>query len=369
MKFINRKRTWLQALLMLGLVISSLNLPPSYGDAEHVIHSGITIKESHYLLGPGDELQFQVLHEPEYTVDRVIVQPDGKISLPGVGVLNVVNLTVEETIDIIQKRLSRTIINPEATLSLLRPKAATVYLSGAVMRPGMFQISTSNTQQSGITTTGVEPVIRIDFRLSNVLAVAGGVLMNSDLSQVEVRHANDKQTTTVDLWKVLKGQDTSQDIMLNSGDTVYVPVKATTTLDDEDFQVLLRSPIGPKSIPIRVLGQANLPGLYQVDGASPYLSTALAKAGGFAPQASHQNIAIRRFSDESKFNDFYVTPDKFDIMLRPNDIVVIGENKVYKSGRFMQQVAAILSPFQTVAMTGAYSSQVFGIGGWRRVLK
>ncbi len=337
---------------------------PQADSLNSIIQTGIRLQGGEYLLGPGDELHFRVLMEPEYTVDKVLVQPDGKLSLPGVGLLDVGSRSVSEVIDIIQSRLSKTIKNPQVSLSLLHPRAATVYLSGAVMRPGMFQINSSNTQQSGLNTTGNEPVARVDLRLSNILAVAGGVTMNADLTQIEIHRANGGAVSSVDLWKVLKGSDVTQDLLLSSGDTIIVPAMDAITLDDQDFETLLRSSIGPKSFPVRVIGETNAPGVYNIDGTSPYLNTAIAKAGGYAPQASRRAVAVRRFSSPNKFSDLYIAPEQFDFFLRPNDIIVVGENKVYKAGRFMRQASEILSPFQSLSVTGSSASQTFGFGGW-----
>jgi len=331
-----------------------------------VLRAGVELHVGDYLLGPGDELRFQVLGEPDYTQDKVLVPADGKISLLGVGIVDVNNRSIPEATEMIRERLSHQLRHPQLALSLTRPRAASVYLAGAVMKPGMLQMSVSNTENSGISTTASSPISRMDFRLTNILAVGGGVSMAADLSRIEVRRAVNGQVEIVNLWKVLHGEDTSQDVLINSGDTVVVPALQDGLMADADFQTLLNSQIGPSTFPVRILGEAEHPGVYEIEGRSPYLNTALAKAGGYAPQANRKVVAIRRFTAENRFNDLFVPANKLDMSLRPNDIVFISENKLYKSGRYFRQVADVLSPFVSVGSIAASGAQSIGYGGWYR---
>jgi protein involved in polysaccharide export with SLBB domain len=190
-------------------------------DTSQPLSGKVSIRSDEYLLGPGDELHFQVLGEPEYTHERVLIQPDGRLSLLGVGIIDAKNLSLTEATQLIEKRLAEFIRQPKVALTLLRPRAGTVYIAGAVMKPGMFQIHASNTMNSGLNTSGNEPVTRVDFRVSNLLAVAGGVQMNADLTRVEVRHAKTNAVETVNMWQVINGDDTEQDMLVQSGDRAY----------------------------------------------------------------------------------------------------------------------------------------------------
>jgi polysaccharide biosynthesis/export protein len=331
------------------------------------LSAGVSLTRYEYKLGSGDELDLNVLYEPELSQTRLLVQPDGHISIQGVGVINVNQMTVEEATAIVTDRLRALLKNPLVTLTLTRPRPGTVYLAGAVQKPGMFQITSTAQQNSGVNIQGQDPVIRTDLRISNILAIAGGVNMNADLTKVEVRHVRTGKVERVNLWDVLKGENTLQDVLVSSGDTLFVPSTSEITLDDKDFQTLLSSSIGPKAFPVRVLGEAKQPGVYYVDGQSPFLTSAIAKAGGYALSADMSKLIVRRFTAENQFTDLTVTPAQVDLTLRPNDVVLVLENGSYKSGRYSQQVANVLSPFQTVSSVASAVAQVFGLGGWRRL--
>lgn len=326
-----------------------------------------------YLLGPGDVLKLQVLGEPEYSDNEVLVHPDGHVVLTGIGEIDVSERSISEVTYEVTERLKRYFVAPRVTLALTSTRPSTLYVHGAVKHPGMFQMATSS-NNANLHVENNNPIVRTDMRLTNVLANAGGVLLNADLSNVQITRTASryniedtpkKEVITVNLWQLLKEGDQEQDVLLQPGDVVYIPETKAMALNDGDFDVLLRSPLGPKDFPVRVIGEVKTPGVYNLEGTSPLLNTAIARAGGYDNQANRKVVAIRRFSnDQQSFTTFFIDPKKGDIHLRPNDVVYISENKLYKSGRFFQQVANVLAPFQAVATTGASVSQIFGLGGW-----
>ncbi len=331
------------------------------------VEGRVEFSANHYLLGPGDILQVQVLDEPDYSQKDILVQPDGNANFLGVGNVMVKDRNVQDVTNELTTQLSRLLIKPQVHLSLMATRPATVYISGAVMHPGMFQIATA-TNTNSIHISSSDLMLRTDLRLTNVLATAGGVQMDADLANIEITRQsvnNGTEKVTVDLWKLLKNADKTEDVLLQAGDTVNVPqLKNQMALLDEDYLTLLRSPIGPKEIPIRVIGRVKEPGIYKLDGTSPFLNSALASAGGYEIDASQGQIAVRRFATETNFSTMFIDPKKGDFYLRPNDLVYVPENKVYKSGRFMEQVAHHLQPFQSIGAIGSYTAQIFGMGGW-----
>lgn len=326
----------------------------------------VEFSANHYTLGPGDILQVQVLDEPDYSQKDILVQPDGNANFLGVGNVMVKDRTMQDVGNELTQQLTRLLVNPKVHLSLTSSRPATVYISGAVMHPGMFQIATA-TNTNNIHINSTDLLLRTDLRLTNVLATAGGVQMDADLANVQItrERPEGKESVTVDLWKLLKGGSKEEDVLLQPGDVVQVPqLKNQMALLDEDYQTLLRSPIGPKEIPIRVIGRVKEPGIYKLDGTSPYLNSALASAGGYELDASQGQIAVRRFTTETNFSTMFIDPKKGDFFLRPNDLVYVPENKVYKSSRFFERVATYLSPFQSAGQIGASTAQIFGLGGW-----
>ncbi|WP_373533428.1 polysaccharide biosynthesis/export family protein [Vampirovibrio sp.] len=366
-RFISTCSAFFKVLFVLCAILFTIS-PFQAVRAADRMEAQIVYQEEPYLLGPGDVISLQVADEEAYSNDHILIGPDGHAHVPGVGDVYMKDRTMSSVTHEVLQGLKRTLVAPEFSLSLEKTKPCIVYLSGAVMKPGRISITTEPNQVRVETSEETAPLSRTDMYLSNVLANAGGVQLYADLSQVQIKRAHDGQILTVNLWGLLKESDIEQDIRINSGDSISIPALQNMALDDQDFRLLVSSSIGPKTFPIRVLGEVEKPGVYLMDATSPYLNTALAQAGGFSDNdpSNRREIAVRRFSKEDRFSTFFVPLNMQDLMLRPNDVVYVPESTLHKSGRRGMEIARILSPFQTVAQTAASTVQVFGIGGWKR---
>lgn len=317
-----------------------------------------------YRIGPGDVLSLNVYPQEEFSHNDILVRSDGMATFPKVGDLMVSGKTVDDINQELKEKLSQWIKNATVTLSIASTRPAIFYLSGSVKKAGPFEMVT-NAHDSSYTINNENYGRRADLVLTNVLANAGGVKLNADLSQIQIKHKDTNQIVTVNLWKVLKEGVSDEDLWLNPGDSIYVPeLSHGRMMSDEDFQTLLNSVIAPKTFPVRVIGQVQTPNLVKLEGETPLLSTAIAMAGGFSPQALKKVVAIKRFTDDNHFTTLFINVEKNDFVLRPNDVVYVAESKLYQTGRFMQQVSLILGPIRDVATTGAMGAQVFGFGGW-----
>ncbi|MEB3288246.1 MAG: polysaccharide biosynthesis/export family protein [Vampirovibrionales bacterium] len=388
--FSKAKHPSLAFLLTLGLLLlPSLNAAAYAQDLEPLQQTGaesynkkepisarVEFYANRYLIGPGDILSYKVMHEPDYVQEEVLVRPDGTATFDGVGELYVNNATINEIAEMIHERLSETLVDPQVMLNVVNTRPVIVYMSGAVTRPGMIQFFT-NPNDKSLTKDANQITVRTDTRVFNVIANAGGVQMDADLSRVMVKRGKGCQTaihndpnacesTVVDLWKLLQEGESENDIRVYSGDSIYVPKMPEMAMSDEQYEVLLRSDIGPKTFPVRVIGEVNAPGVVDLNAQSALLNTALARAGGFAPQANKKVLALRRFSGPNTFTTVFIDASKNDFMLRPNDVLYIGESKLYTSGRFMDQVAKVLSPFNSAGVAAMGSAQILGIGGFKR---
>jgi polysaccharide export outer membrane protein len=295
--------------------------------------------DSLYRIGPGDTLSLSVYGLDEFSESGITVRADGMASFPGVGEVQTQGKTVAELQEILTDRLSKLLLNPIVTVNIVDTRPGIVYLAGAVRKPGMYELAT----RQNLPTD--QRLSRVTLHVSNVLALAGGVLTTADLAHVEIRNNFSKQTHQIDLWKMLKQGDTSQDVLLQSGDYINVPLLPEMVLNDTDYILLLNSSIGPQSIPIRVMGFVGTPGLVTLDGSSPYLSSALAKSGGFQVSANSKAVKIKRFIKENQLTTLVVDPNKFDIALRPNDIVEVQESNLAHAGDRGKFTASVLSPF------------------------
>lgn len=248
------------------------------------------------------------------------------------------------------ERYARFYKRPVLTVGVARTRPGTVYLVGAVLNPGMLQMRTFQGNNFGGVQN--ENGARFDMRLTNVLANAGGVMLNADLAHVAIKHV-DGTATQVNLWKLLEDGDARQDKWLNSGDTIIIPELPRMALDDERYTLLLRSSIAVKTFPVRVLGFVKTPGVIELKQRSPYLSSAIAGAAGYRDQAKKTVVAIRRFTTDTDFSTIVVDPNKTDLVLRENDVIYVDEHRLFTGARWMQQVAQVFAPFTSAALVTA----------------
>lgn len=319
------------------------------------LQAKVSISNRLYRVGSGDVLSVNVYHQKDLEQPSVLIRADGQASFSGVGEVPVGGKTIDEITESLRYAYSELIKDPIVSVSLVKTRAGVIYVAGAVKKPGMYQLSTTEKESGGSGESA--KVIRVDLRLSNVLANAGGVTLDADLRNIQIRREGEELYTS-DLFKLLENGNPADDIPLLSGDTVYVPKLDNMALTDKEMEMVLRSPIGPTDFPVRVIGEVSKPGVYALTGESPFLNSAIAAAGGFKEGANKNLIAIRRFSsDGQNMTTMYVKPDRIDATLRPNDVVFISERAVYKNGRFFEQVAKVLSPF-TTTLTAVGLSQI-----------
>ena len=142
----------------------------------------------------------------EFLERQVIVQPDGRISFPLVGVLPAAGSTVDEVQLRVAERLSRFIPDPVVTVSIKEIRGNRVYVLGQVKSPGQFIINP-----------------RID--VVQALALAGGTTPFAELNDIKILRRSGERQTLIEFryGDIARGRNLEQNIMLQSGDVVLVP--------------------------------------------------------------------------------------------------------------------------------------------------
>lgn len=352
------------SLAVLLAVFACLSMAPSARASS--LTGQLQFAEGTYKINVGDLLSINVYNQPDLSHNSILVRADGNASFNGIGEVQVAGKTIREVTYLLESQMRELVREPRITLTVTESKPPTVYLAGAVIRPGMLQAngggnqsapsldsststssssSSNNNSNGGSASTG-----RMDFRLSSVLAMGGGVKLNADLANVMITR-DGMPYKTVNLWSLLKEGNNEADIMLQNGDSVYIPELPEQALDDETYNLLLSSSIGPRIFPVRIIGEVKNPGVYELNGQSPYLNSAIAKGGGYIPGANRKVVAVRRFTAKDKFATLTIDPNKHDFTLRPNDVIYISELKIYKAGRFGEAASRVLAPFTSAAST------------------
>lgn len=163
------------------------------------------VSDPAYRLGPEDGLEISVWKD-ETLKSTALVRPDGGISFPLVGDLQVAGKTAAEVRTEIVSRLARFVPDAEVTVSVVRVASYRVYVIGRVNKPGDFAVGRpidvlqALTLAGGMTPFAVEDEIRI--------------IRRDGARQVSI---------PFNYAKLRKGGDLSQNITLRSGDVLLVP--------------------------------------------------------------------------------------------------------------------------------------------------
>lgn len=161
-------------------------------------------RSSQMVLGPADVVHVNVWKNIDLS-ETVTVGPDGFVSLPLLGDVQVAGQTAEELGKLIATRLIAFIVNPQVTVSIVDIRSRQVYILGQVGKPGSFPL--------------IAPI-----RVLQLIAEAGGLTTYANRKAIVVLRS---QMGTVkkmrfDYNRVIRGDD-KENIILQPGDTVVVP--------------------------------------------------------------------------------------------------------------------------------------------------
>jgi polysaccharide export outer membrane protein len=163
-------------------------------------------RRGRYQLRLSDVLALSFPFTPEF--DQVVtVQPDGYITLRGLGTIRVEGQTLPEVTEALQTAYAKILRDPAITVELREFERPFFIVGGEVGRPGKFDLR-------GETT------------IVEALAVAGGLRESAKHSQVLLFHrVRDGwvKATKVNVKKLLKDGNLEEAAFLQPGDFIYVP--------------------------------------------------------------------------------------------------------------------------------------------------
>jgi polysaccharide export outer membrane protein len=206
-----------------------------------------------YRVGPGDTINVYLYGNEEVDV-ALAVSRDGQLILPRLGPISVAGLTFEQVRELIIAKVSAQLVGTEAVVSMGKLRSINVFLAGDVVAPGSYSVS------------GLSTVLQVLFS-------GGGVTDIGSLRQIQVKRRG-KVVEELDAYDILLRGDTSGDIRLASGDTVFVPtVDRLVTID----------------------GEVKRPAIYEVLP-SETLGNLLEMAGGLNASGYAKSASLRRYS-------------------------------------------------------------------------
>lgn len=159
-----------------------------------------------YVIGDDDQLSISVWKEPDISKE-VPVRSDGKISLPLVGEVEAAGRTPPQLQQAITDKLRKFINDPQVTVIVLAIKSQKFNILGQVMKPGTYPLINGTT-------------------IVDAIAAAGGLrdfAKKKDIYLLRDTPGGSQTKLFFNYDKFIKGKDASQNILLKSHDTIFVP--------------------------------------------------------------------------------------------------------------------------------------------------
>lgn len=160
-----------------------------------------------YKIGAGDSFEISFELSPEFNQTAVTVQPDGFITLRGIGDLKVDGQTVPELKETLKTAYGRILNDPIISVVLKDFERPYFVADGQLGRPGKYDL-------------------RGNVTLTQAIAMAGGFTDSSRHSQVLLFHrVSDQwmQAKIINVKKMEKAGALNEDPVIRPGDMLFVP--------------------------------------------------------------------------------------------------------------------------------------------------
>jgi polysaccharide biosynthesis/export protein len=235
-----------------------------------------------YVIGPGDELYIRAWGQIDVDY-RSIVDRNGTISIPRIGVINVAGIRYQDLSGYLKSAVSRVFRNFELAVNMGQLRSIQVFVVGHARRPGSYTVSSLST-------------------LVNAVFAAGGPSPRGSMRNIRLNRAN-KTVTDLDLYDLLVYGDKSKDVQLLPGDVIYFP------------------PIGALA---GVAGSVNTPAIFELKGDTS-LDKLIEWSGGLATTAQTRTATIERIDDRRVriVDKFSLEPSTLRRPVRDGDLLTI----------------------------------------------
>ena len=192
-----------KTILALGLAasLSAFSLTADAANAQNT---------TDYIMCPGDVLQVIVYgHEDLSTPANAsnsspyVVRPDGKVSFPLIGDVDVTGKTVAQFREELANRFSQYLVTPSISVNVMKLGTTRVYVLGEIKRPGLYELEKSH-------------------KVIDALAKAEGFTEKSGKKNVFLVRAGSTEVEKLNINNFLTKGDQKGNVVLNEGDCLYL---------------------------------------------------------------------------------------------------------------------------------------------------
>ena len=158
-----------------------------------------------YIIEPPDVVEISVWGEQELKRD-LVVRPDGKVSFPLAGDIEIGGKTTSQVKELVEKKLQQYIPQANASVIVSKLESLQFYVIGKVNKPGMYNVAKN-------------------LNVLQALALAGGIATFAKESDIIIVRSSGQDTVQIpfNYDQVKGGRKLEQNIELQRGDVVLVP--------------------------------------------------------------------------------------------------------------------------------------------------
>ena len=369
------KLIYLNIFLLVQLINTFfVNIRPAYADEDFIPKIEVNRKTSieknnFYILGPGDVIEIIVLRQiNEYNNNPVLSDLNRIVTIDNRGFINlsrldrfyVQGLTLNELKKTLNAEYKQYLKEPRVEIFLKQYRPVEVFVDGAVETPGLHVVSIGekniNTSFENLSSEQNSIVLNRNKEffhfptIFDAIKLSGGVTPYADLTNVEVTRIDSLSNgggrikTKLNLIDAIELIDTSQNIKLMDGDTIFIPKSNKIVLSQ--LTKAKKANFNPKFIKVFVGGRVRMAGTKKVNKMS-VLNDAIYIAGG-AKYIKGPVRFLRYNSDGStekrvfKYQKNAERGDYFNPYLKDGDIIFVGDSVVNITSDVVGEITAPL---------------------------
>ncbi|KGJ90187.1 hypothetical protein ND16A_2037 [Thalassotalea sp. ND16A] len=215
----------------------------------------VAVPES-YVVGPGDNVSVQIFGKENLDYQLPVTR-EGQVVIPNLGPFSVVGLTYAEMKQFLGAKIQQRILGVNVVVSIASLRSMRVFVLGDAYKPGPYIINSLSS-------------------VTHALFAAGGISDIGSLRNIQVKRAG-KLIQSFDLYDLLIKGDSSNDILLQAGDVVFV------------------ASVGHR---VSVDGEVRRAGIYEISNKETF-SDVIKMAGGLLPSAFPKATRVERYSENN----------------------------------------------------------------------
>jgi len=279
-----------------------------------------------YIVQTGDELLVTLWGSVDADL-RPIVDRSGSISIPRVGTIMVAGVRYAELRDVIARRVAQVFKNFQLSVSLGQLRGVRVYVTGFVLRPGAYTVSSLST-------------------IAGALVKAGGPSAAGSFRTIQLRRGR-TVVSTFDFYDLLLKGDRSNDRVVQPDDVIHV---------------------GPLGTQVALIGSVNQPAIFELKPGET-VTDVLRMAGGLTAVADLTRLAVERLDDRATTRITQLElPQALSSELRSGDVVrafnsVLAVLPVERQNKRVRVEGEVLRPGEYVLPARSSINDALGVAG------